>query len=104
MAEFPVINDQTDNDLRIVENFKLPASLKKTFRFVISLFVLGVIMILIGTILFVTTYELDKSIPFWVIAGIVFIPCGYYAYQFYKARKSKDFEERNEILEEIPEL
>ncbi len=102
MAEFN--NNDLDNDLNVVEDFSVPRNLKKTFIFVICLFVLGVVMIMIGTILFCTTFALDKSVPFWTIGGIVFIPGGYYAYQFYKAKKSRDLDERNEILEEIPEL
>jgi hypothetical protein len=104
MAEYPNSNDQTDNDLNVIEDFKVPINLKKTFIFVICLFVLGVVMIMIGTILFCTTFALEESVPFWSIGGIVFIPGGYYAYQFYKAKKSRDLEERNDILEDIPEL
>jgi hypothetical protein len=103
MMDYPN-GDQTENDLNVVENFKVPSNLKKTFFFVVCLFLLGVVMILIGTILFVTTYALDKSVACWTIGGIVFIPGGYYAYQFYKARKTRDLDERNEILEDIPEL
>jgi hypothetical protein len=104
LAEFPNQGDQTENDLNLVQKFKVPANLKKTFIFVVCLFSLGVIMVMIGTILFCTTFALGDSIPFWTIGGIVFIPGGYYAYQFYKAKKSKDLNERNEILEDIPEL
>jgi hypothetical protein len=104
MMDYPNHGDGTENDIHAVENFRLPSNLRNTFRAVILLFLLGVLMIGIGTILFCTTFELEKSIPFWTIGGIVFIPGGYYAYQFYKAKKCKDLDQRNEILEDIPEL
>jgi hypothetical protein len=58
----------------------------------------------IGAITQVYTGELGAGITFWVLGGIVMIPGGYYSYQFCKARRSKSLEERDEILEQIPEL
>lgn len=64
----------------------------------------GVILIILGCIRDVAEADPGKGITFWVLGSIVLIPGGYYSYQFYRAKKAKYSDERDEILEAIPEL
>ena len=99
------VNDEsTDNDLIVVEKFEVPSNLKKTFIFSMVLFVVGLTLFILGFISQVATADPGKGITFWVLGGIVMIPGGYYSYQFYKARRTLNLEERDEILDQIPEL
>jgi hypothetical protein len=99
------IGDETDNDLRPMdEKFKVPSNLKKTFICSLTLFLIGSILIILGCIQQVAAADPGKGITFWVLGSIVMIPGGYYSYQFYKAKKARNEEERNDILENIPEL
>lgn len=94
---------EDDKDLNVVEKFKIPNNLKKTFCVTIILFVLGAILIGIGFIEEIREDVPGISISMWVLGSIVFIPGGYYAYQFYKAYKANG-EDRNDILDQIPEI
>jgi hypothetical protein len=98
------INEESDNDLQVVEKFEVPSSLKKTFIFTMILAVMGLTLFILGFIQDVAAADPGKGITFWVLGGIVMIPGGYYSYQFYKAKKARNMDERDEILEKIPEL
>jgi len=97
--------ESIDKDLRTAdENFQVPPTLKKTFICSLILFIIGATLIGIGFIQDVAAADPGKGITFWTLGGIVMIPGGYYSYQFYKAKKTKDMQEREDILNEIPEL
>lgn len=95
-----------DNDLRQNqrEKFKVPSSLKKTFWTTMALFVTGSLLLGLGFIEEIKSDVPGLAISMWVLGGITFIPGGYYAYLFYKACKAPSGEERDEILDQIPEL
>ncbi len=98
-------DDCIDRDLREVnEKFEVPLHLKKTFICSLILFIIGGTLIGIGFIEDVATADPGKGITFWCLGGILLIPGGYYSYQFYKAKKTQDLQERDDILNEIPEL
>jgi len=97
--------ESIDKDLREVEErFHVPTHLKKTFLCSLLLFIIGGTLFGIGFIQDVAAADPGKGITFWCLGGIVMIPGGYYSYQFYKARKTHDIQEREDILNEIPEL
>ncbi len=97
--------ESIDKDLRNPEEkFHVPDNLKKTFLCSLVLFIIGATLIGIGFIQDVAAADPGKGITFWTLGGIVMIPGGYYSYQFYKARKTKDVQEREDILNDIPEL
>jgi hypothetical protein len=87
-----------------IQKFKVPLSLKKTFFCSMGLFMIGITLIILGCIEEVREADPGKGITFWVLGSIVLIPGGYYTYQFYKAKKARTYDERQEILDEIPEL
>ena len=99
-----------DNDLRVVnfsnkaEKFKVPAALKKTFIMTIVLFSVGALLIGLGFIDAIWSDVPGLSISMWTLGGITFIPGGYYGYLFFKAYKANSDEERDEILDQIPEM
>ena len=102
-----IINDDNDDrDLRDADDrkFEVPEHLKKTFMCSTILFIIGLILIGIGFIEEIQAVDPTEGIAFWVIGGIVMIPGGYYTYQFCKARRSTDLQEREDILNDIPEL
>jgi hypothetical protein len=96
--------DITEHDLNVVEKFEVPVNLKKTFIFSMILLVVGLTLIGIGFIEDVRTADPGKGITFWVLGGIILIPGGYYSYQFYRAKKAQNMDERDEIFDQIPEL
>ncbi len=98
-------DEYIDKDLQeIGVKFEIPFHLKKTFTCSLILFILGITLIGIGFIEDIAEADPFKGITFWAIGGIVLIPGGYYSYQFYKAKKTRDLQEREDILNEIPEL
>jgi hypothetical protein len=97
--------DRTDNDINTnPPKFKVPPALWRTFVCSLSLFVLGSVLIGIGFIDSVADADPGKGVTFWTIGSIVLIPGGYYSYQFWRAKRSRDEDERAEIYNEIPEL
>lgn len=112
VSDFNKKNDiiTEDNDLRVInysgkpEKFKIPSALKKTFIMTTVLFSVGAILIGLGFIDAIWSDVPGLSISMWTLGGITFIPGGYYGYLFYKAYRAKSDEERDEILEQIPEM
>lgn len=96
--------DNNQDDIEQIQKFKVPLSLKKTFICSSVLFIVGITLIILGFIEEIAEADPGKGITFWVLGGIILIPGGYYSYQFYKARRAKSYDERQEILDEIPEL
>lgn len=92
------------NNKSSLGKFEIPISLKKTFVCTITLFLLGITLIIIGSIQQVRESSLGVGITLWCLGGIVIVPGGYYAYQFYKAKKAQSEEDRDDILNEIPQL
>lgn len=104
LQEFNNNPNFNNNNQEGIERFQVPGHLKKTFIVSLILFVLGCTLIGIGFIQQVQAADPGKGITFWVLGSVVLIPGGYYTYQFFKAKRSRDPDERNDILEEIPEL
>lgn len=86
------------------EKFEVPISLKKTFICSAVLLAVGITLIVLGCISEIAEVDPGRGITFWVLGGVVTIPGGYYSYQFYKAKKTHNLDERSNILSEIPEL
>jgi hypothetical protein len=99
-------NDKTDNDIKPIPlpKFKVPPALWRTFICSLSLFAIGATLIGIGFIDSVAAADPGKGITFWTIGSIVLIPGGYYSYKFFKAKRAKTEDERQEIYDQIPEL
>ena len=98
------IHNETDNDLQVVDKFTVPSNLKKTFIFSLVLAGMGLTLFILGFIQDVQAADPGKGITFWVLGGFVMIPGGYYSFQFWRARRTRDLDERDEILDNIPEL
>jgi hypothetical protein len=98
------ISEENDYDSQIPEKFLVPPNLKKTFLCSMFLFFIGLTLFILGFIQDVAAADPGKGITFWVLGSIVMIPGGYYSYQFYKAKKARSLDERDEILDQIPEL
>ncbi len=98
------LDQRDDADLQVVEKFEVPVSLKKTFTCSVALLVIGITLFVLGFVEDVAAADPAKGITFWVLGGIVLIPGGYYSYQFYKAKKARSLDERDQILDDIPEL
>jgi len=108
-SDFPAdinldVNNENFENSENIAKFKVPLSLKKTFLCSMFLFAVGITLIILGSIQQIAAADPGKGITFWVLGSIVLIPGGYYTYQFYKARKARTYDERQEILDEIPEL
>ena len=98
------INQDNFDNSETIQKFKVPLSLKKTFLCSMLLFAIGITLIVLGSIQQIAAADPGVGIAFWVLGSIILIPGGYYSYQFYKARKARSYDERQEILDEIPEL
>ena len=82
----------------------IPPLLKKTMLFSVLLFMIGVLLILVGIAISLLTGSIRKGLTFFVLGCIVIIPGGFYSYQFYRLKKTNDEYERDEIIDQIPEL
>lgn len=101
------LNDSLYEDKQSVNSImlnRIPKKLKKTFYISLSLFLLGILMIILGTEEVIRTSELNSGMTYLIIGGIVSIPGCFYVYQFYKAKRCENLEEKTEIYDEIPEL
>ena len=65
---------------------------------------LGLVLFICGFIEKVAMADPGKGLTFWILGLVVMIPGGYYAYQFWKARRCEDEDKRDDILNAIPEL
>jgi membrane-bound ClpP family serine protease len=93
-----------NNNINNIDKFIIPPTLKKTFLVSITLLTVGIILIILGCIQSISTTTPGGGLMFWTLGGIVLIPGGYYSFLFYKAKRTKDEFERDEILSQIPEL
>jgi hypothetical protein len=98
------IIDNPQMEAQPPEKFQVPPHLKKTFICTMILAGLGLVLFILGFIQDVAAADPGKGITFWTLGGIVMIPGGYYAYQFYRAKKATNEDDRDNILNEIPEL
>jgi hypothetical protein len=97
--------DKTDLDIQTKPpKFKVPPSLWKTFICSLALFIVGSVLIGIGFIDSVAAADPGHGITFWTIGSIIFIPGAFYSYKFWKAKRSKTEDQRQEIYDQIPEL
>ena len=98
------INVITNNNFKNENKFMIPPTLKKTFFVSITLLLVGIVLIILGFIQSIATATPGGGIMFWVLGGIVLIPGGFYSFLFYKAKRTTDEYERDEIFGQIPEL
>ena len=98
------INVITNNNFKNENTFMIPPTLKKTFFVSITLLLVGIVLIILGFIQSIATATPGGGIMFWVLGGIVLIPGGFYSFLFYKAKRTTDEYERDEIFGQIPEL
>ena len=84
--------------------FVIPQDLKKTYKMTLLLTITGIILILCGIIKAVLNKKFGGGVMFWILAILVLIPGGFYSYQFFKAKMSKNQYERQEIFDTIPRL
>ena len=97
-------NNTTHNNFKNENKFIIPPTLKKTFFVSITLLLVGIVLIILGFIQSISTATPGGGIMFWVLGGIVLIPGGFYSFLFYKAKRTTDEYERDEIFSQIPEL
>jgi len=95
--------NSTNSSDSIVKN-RIPRKLKKTFYYSLLLFLIAIILLIVGIEESVRNERFSDGMAFYILSFIVFIPGGYYVYQFFKAKMTSDVENRREILESIPEL
>ena len=101
------IKDKTLNHIQKVKakkEFKIPSNLKRTFKFIIALSIIGIILFFCGILKAILQKNILGGIFFWILSLLVLIPGGFYSYQFYKAKRAKTEFERQEILDKIPKL
>ena len=84
--------------------FVIPQDLKKTYKMTLLLTITGIILILCGIIKAVLNKKFGGGVMFWILAILVLIPGGFYSYQFFKAKISKNQYEKQEIFDTIPRL
>ena len=97
-------NTTNQNNFKNENKFIIPPTLKKTFFVSITLLLVGIVLIILGFIQSISTATPGGGIMFWVLGGIVLIPGGFYSFLFYKAKRTTDEYERDEIFSQIPEL
>ena len=97
-------NTTNHNNFKNENKFIIPPTLKKTFFVSITLLLVGIVLIILGFIQSISTATPGGGIMFWVLGGIVLIPGGFYSFLFYKAKRTTDEYERDEIFSQIPEL
>ena len=97
-------NTTNPNNFKNENKFIIPPTLKKTFFVSITLLLVGIVLIILGFIQSISTATPGGGIMFWVLGGIVLIPGGFYSFLFYKAKRTTDEYERDEIFSQIPEL
>jgi hypothetical protein len=83
---------------------RVPKRLKKTFFCALTLFLIGVVLLVVGLEESIRREDVFNGLTFGFIAILVLIPGAYYTCKFWKARNTKELEDRREILETIPEL
>jgi hypothetical protein len=103
-SERPKMDSPIKQQYKQNENNEIPKKLKKTFYCSLTLFILGVLLVIVGLIHTITSNNFSKGIPFWSIGGIVLIPGTYYTLAFHKIRKEKNEDVKKEMLDEIPEI
>lgn len=90
--------------LKKIEKFRIPKELKKTYIIVLILAFLGIILIICGCIKAISEHTPGGGLMFWLLGSIVITPGGFYSYQFYKAKNTKQKLARKRILDNIPQL
>jgi hypothetical protein len=87
-----------------VEQNIVPKRLKRTCCCSIALFISGILLLAVGIEESVRGENFDDGFAFFILSFLVFIPGGFYVFQFCRAKLSKNVEERREILDNIPTL
>lgn len=69
-----------------------------------SLFIVGMILLIAGIEEYVRTKELKVSLCFIILGVIVLIPGGFYTYKFIRICFISDIDKREEMIDEIPKF
>ena len=84
--------------------YMIPKTHKKTFYCTLSLFIVGIILLIVGIEEYIRTKELKISLCFIMLGVIVLIPGGFYIYKFIRLCFTSDIDEREEMIDEIPKF
>lgn len=84
------------------ESEEFPPLPKQTLFCAISLFLSGVLLVILGFIEEITDVDPTKGIAFWVLGSLVLIPGVYYSFKFYQAYRAPTAVERMRVLRDIP--
>mmetsp|Transcript_10722 Transcript_10722/g.11680 ORF Transcript_10722/g.11680 Transcript_10722/m.11680 type:complete len:116 (-) Transcript_10722:423-770(-) len=99
------VNDEEEHGIqwesRMQEFPKLP---RKTLYTSLLLTFFGILFIIAGFVEDISMHDPGKGISFWVIGALVSIPGFYYTAKFYQAWMARSPEERQHILDEVPDL
>ena len=100
-------NQQSRKSITSVDSVaknQVPRRLKKTFLCALTLFIIGIILLIVGIEESIRRSEIFNGITFGIISILILIPGGYYTYKFCKAKKTHEIDKRREILDSIPEI
>lgn len=84
--------------------YMIPNTHKKTFYCSLSLFIVGMILLIAGIEEYIRTKELKVSLCFIILGIIVLIPGGFFIYKFIRICFISDIDEREEMIDEIPKF
>lgn len=100
------INEENNtNEIQNEQKFyMIPKTHKKTFYCILSLFIVGMILLIVGIEEYIRTKELKIFLCFIILGIIVLIPGGFYTYKFIRLCFTSDIDEREEMIDEIPKF
>lgn len=99
--------EESSSDNKLLNSFyskRIPSKFKKTLYLCIFLLILGLGLIVIGTIIAISSNNVQDAFSYYILGIICLIPGVYYTIQFIRAKSEEDEEYRREILDEIPTL
>ena len=96
--------NQNDDLQHCVGQFVIPNDLKKTLIMTLVLTILGICLIAVGLLRLIIGFGAINGNVILVLGCIVFVPGGYYSFQFLRAKLVKLEYVRKEILGSIPRL
>ena len=75
--------NSTNSSDSIAKN-RIPRKLKKTFYYSLLLFLIAIILLIVGIEESVRNERFSDGMAFYILSFIVFIPGGYYVFQFFE--------------------
>ena len=97
-------NNQNDNSQDDTEIFIVPNDLQKTLKLTLFLAILGISLIILGLVKIIIGWGPMNGNMILILGSIIFIPGGYYSFQFFRAKVAKFEYIRKEIFDSIPRL